>query len=85
MLIALRSWLTVHGLIHLQTELQVAKKALDEQKAVLREKNKELQKCEQERKKREKEKVECSLRIKELEHNISKLNKDSRDAAHRVR
>ena len=69
----------------LQEELQVAKKALDEQKAVLREKNRELQKQELERKKKEKEKVECTLKIKELEHNVSKLNKDSRDAAHRVR
>lgn len=67
-----------------QTELQVAKKALEEQKAVLRERNKELQKYEQEKKKLEKEKVECSLKIKDLEHNISKLNKNSHDAARRV-
>lgn len=29
--------------------------------------------------------MECSLKIKELEHNITKFLKDSKDAAHKVR
>ena len=28
--------------------------------------------------------MECSLKVKELEHKIAKFHKDSRDAAHRV-
>ena len=65
-------------------ELQAAKQALEKHKAILREKNKELQKCEQEKKRKEKEKVECSLKIKEVEHNITRFHKDSRDAAQKV-
>lgn len=67
-----------------QVELQAAKKALDEAKAVLRERNKELQKFEQEKKKHEKAKVDWALEIKELEHSISKFHKESRDAAQKV-
>lgn len=77
--------LSVVGCVVLQAELQAAKQALDKQKAIVREKNKELQKCEQERKRKEKEKVECSLQIKEVDHNITRFHKDSRDAAQKVR
>ena len=44
----------------------------------------ELQKCEQEKRAHDKEKIECSLKVKELEHKIAKFHKDSRDAAQRV-
>ena len=64
--------------------LEEATKVLEEEKAVLRERNKELQKYEHERKKREKEKTECGLKLKELEHSIAKFHKDSQDAARRV-
>lgn len=67
-----------------QSVLQSAKHELDKQRSALRERNKEIQKYEQERHKREKEKVECGLKMKELEHKISKFNKDSRDAGQRV-
>lgn len=65
-------------------ELQAAKQGLDEEKTVLRERSKELQKYEHERKRREKEKTECALKVKECEHNIAKFHKDSQDAAKRV-
>ena len=68
----------------IQSVLQSAKKELDEQKSALRERNKEIQKYEQERRKQEKEKVECGLKMKELEHKIGKFNKDSREAGQRV-
>ncbi len=45
----------------------------------------ELQKFEANRRAREKERAECSLRLKEQEHRITKFTKDSRDAAHKVR
>ena len=70
---------------HPQAALSSAKQELDELKSVLRERNKELQKFEQERRSHEKEKVDASLKIKELEHKIAKFHKDSRDAAQRVR
>ena len=57
---------------------------MDKLKSALRERNKELQKFEQERRNHEKEKVDASLKIKELEHKIAKFHKDSRDAAQRV-
>ena len=44
----------------------------------------ELQRCESERRGREKERTECSLRIKELEHKIAKFIKDSREATQKV-
>jgi len=67
-----------------QRLLQETKRSLDEYKAVLRERTKELQKCEQQRKQLEKQKTTWSLEIKELLHNMSKVQKDSRDAVHKV-
>ena len=69
---------------HIQTALQAAKQELDHLKLALRERNKELQKFEQERRSHEKEKVDASLKIKELEHKIAKFHKDSKDAAQKV-
>lgn len=65
--------------------MDTGKQELEEQKTALRERNKELQKYEQQRRSHEKEKVDSSLKVKELEHKIAKFHKDSRDAAHRVR
>ncbi len=83
----IHSWLAMYNklIFWFQTELQDAKKSLDEQKSVLRERNKELQKFEQKRKSLEREKSGCLIKIKEIEHSISKLHKDSRDATQRVR
>ena len=44
-----------------------------------------MQKHEAERRKHEKEKAECHLKTKELEHKIAKFHKDGREAAQRVR
>ena len=44
----------------------------------------ELQRCDSERRGKEKERTECSLQIKELEHKIAKFLKDSRDATNKV-
>lgn len=68
-----------------QAALKAAKHELDQLKSALRERNKELQKFEQERRSHEKEKVDASLKIKELEHKIAKFHKDSKDAAQKVR
>ena len=74
---------TTHCYI-LQAALKAAKQELDQLKSALRERNKELQKFEQERRSHEKEKVDASLKIKELEHKIAKFHKDSKDAAQKV-
>ena len=68
-----------------QAALNAAKHELDQLKSALRERNKELQKFEQERRSHEKEKADASLKIKELEHKIAKFHKDSKDAAQKVR
>ena len=67
-----------------QAALKAAKQELDQLKSALRERNKELQKFEQERRSHEKKKVDASLKIKELEHKIAKFHKDSKDAAQKV-
>ena len=44
----------------------------------------EHQKYVSDRRNLEKEKAECMLRMKELEHKIAKFNKDTREAAQKV-
>lgn len=80
-------YMYIHTTDHhtVQAALKAAKQELDQLKSALRERNKELQKFEQERRSHEKEKVDASLKIKELEHKIAKFHKDSKDAAHKVR
>lgn len=82
----LHSFMTnlLFNLTFFQASLDSVKQELEEQKAALRERNKELQKYEQQKRAHEKEKVDCSLKMKELEHKIAKFHKDSRDAAQRV-
>ena len=79
------SFTHTHTHTPLQAALKAAKQELDQLKSALRERNKELQKFEQERRSHEKEKVNASLKIKELEHKIAKFHKDSKDAAQKVR
>lgn len=67
-----------------QSTLLETKKSLDEYKAILRERTRELQKYEQQRKQLEKQKTNCSIEIKEVTHNIDRVQKDGRDAVHKV-
>ena len=67
-----------------QRELREAGQALDEFKAAMREKNRELQKCEQDKKGFEKQNMMCLIKIKDLEHNLAKIQKDHQDAVHKV-
>ena len=68
----------------MQEALQQARDELDEQKAIMRERSKELQQFEARRREREREKAEWVLATKEVEHRVSKFHKDSRDAAAKV-
>lgn len=77
------NWYDVFQII-CQYELQEARKVLDEFKGILREKNKELQKYEQDKKRLEKQNMTCLIEIKDLEHKIANIQKDSRDAIHKV-
>ena len=70
--------------LSLQAVLQGARGRLDDQKSAARERNKELQRCDSERREREKEKAGQMLAVKEVEHRLAKFQKNSRDAAAKV-
>ena len=64
--------------------MQGARIRLEEQKKVVKERHKELQRYEAERHDHEKEKAEHLLAMKEVEHRVTKFHKDSREAAAKV-
>ena len=49
-----------------------------------KERNKELQRCEAERREQEREKAGQLLAVKEVEHRVAKFQKHSREAASKV-
>ena len=67
-----------------QEAVQLARNQLEEQKAIMLERNRELHRWEAERREHEKEKCDHLLVMKEVEHQMNKFNKDNREAASRV-
>ena len=64
--------------------MQKAQTALTEQKALLKERNKDINEKLAEQKKLQKEMNDAQLEVKEMEHKITKCNKECHDAAQQV-
>lgn len=64
-----------------QAEVQQAQDALNKHKETLKLYNKDIAQKESEKKDLNRESNECGLKIQELEHKITKFQKDSKDAS----
>ena len=70
--------------VYLQSEVRDAQAALAQQKALLKECNKDINQKLGEQQKLQKDVNDAQLQVQEMDHKVTKHNKDSHDAAKQV-